>query len=74
MNVGYVVEPMERAGGPLLALEGTMRSRRRTFPIGAIPVLHAPTGAQGPSPGTSFYVRDLDNNLIELMTYEDSKA
>jgi catechol 2,3-dioxygenase-like lactoylglutathione lyase family enzyme len=54
--------------------EGTVEEARNFLERAGVPVLHEPAarlGAQGP--GTSLYVRDPDDNLIELITYGDSK-
>ena len=54
--------------------EGTVQEAEDFLNQAGIPVLHEPvarSGAQGP--GTSVYVRDPDDNLIELITYGDPK-
>ena len=57
-----------------LRWEGTVEEAQEFLERAGIPVLDGPvarSGAQGP--GTSLYVRDPDNNLIELMTYGDPR-
>jgi catechol 2,3-dioxygenase-like lactoylglutathione lyase family enzyme len=57
-----------------LRWDGTVEEAQDFLKQAAIPVLHEPvarSGAQGP--GTSLYVRDPDDNLIELLTYGDPK-
>ena len=57
-----------------LRWDGTVEEAQDFLKHAAIPVLHEPvarSGAQGP--GTSLYVRDPDDNLIELITYGDAK-
>ena len=58
-----------------LRWEGTVEAAKEFLNQAGIGVLHEPaarSGAQGP--GTSLYVRDPDGNLIELLTYTDSKT
>jgi len=55
-----------------LRWEGTVQEARDFLEQAEIPLLDGPvarSGSQGP--GTSLYVRDPDDNLIELMTYGD---
>jgi catechol 2,3-dioxygenase-like lactoylglutathione lyase family enzyme len=57
-----------------LRWEGTVEEAQQFLDKAGIPMLHEPvarSGAQGL--GTSLYVRDPDGNLIELLTYGDSK-
>jgi len=57
-----------------LRWEGSVQEARDFLEQAGVPVLREPaarSGAQGP--GTSLYVRDPDNNLIELITYGDPK-
>ena len=57
-----------------LRWEGTVGEAQDFLKRAGIPVLHEPaarSGAKGP--GTSLYVRDPDDNLIELITYGDPK-
>ena len=55
-----------------LRWEGTVEEAQKFLERAGVPVLQEPaarSGAQGP--GTSLYVRDPDDNLIELITYRD---
>jgi catechol 2,3-dioxygenase-like lactoylglutathione lyase family enzyme len=58
-----------------LRWEGTVEEAQQFLDKAGIPMLHEPvarSGAQGP--GTSLYVRDPDDNLIELLTYGNSNT
>ena len=58
-----------------LRWEGTVEEAQQFLDKAGIPMLHesvARSGAQGP--GTSLYVRDPDDNLIELLTYGNSNT
>ncbi|HZH85158.1 MAG TPA: hypothetical protein VFD87_18555, partial [Phototrophicaceae bacterium] len=58
-----------------LRWEGTVEEAEQFLDKAGIPMLHEPvarSGAQGP--GTSLYVRDPDDNLIELLTYGNSNT
>ncbi len=57
-----------------LRWEGSVQEAQDFLEKAGVPVLHEPaarSGAQGPA--TSLYVRDPDDNLIELMIYGDPK-
>jgi catechol 2,3-dioxygenase-like lactoylglutathione lyase family enzyme len=57
-----------------LRWKGTVQEAQDFLKQAGVPVIQGPaarSGAQGP--GTSLYVRDPDDNLIELITYGDPK-
>ena len=57
-----------------LRWEGTVQEAQDFLKRVEVPVLDGPVARSGAlGPGTSLYVRDPDNNLIELMTYGDPK-
>jgi catechol 2,3-dioxygenase-like lactoylglutathione lyase family enzyme len=57
-----------------LRWEGTVDQARDFLDKAGIPVLDKPAARSGAlGPGTSLYVRDPDDNLIELITYGDAK-
>jgi catechol 2,3-dioxygenase-like lactoylglutathione lyase family enzyme len=57
-----------------LRWKGTVQEAQDFLKQAGVPVLDGPVARSGAlGPGTSLYVRDPDNNLIELMTYGDPK-
>lgn len=57
-----------------LRWEGTVQEAQDFLKQAGVAVLDGPVARSGAlGPGTSLYVRDPDNNLIELMTYGDPK-
>ena len=57
-----------------LKWKGTVQEAQDFLKQAGVPVLHDPAARSGAlGPGTSLYVRDPDNNLIELITYGDPK-
>ncbi len=57
-----------------LRWKGTVQEAQDFLKQAGIPVLHEPAARSGAlGPGTSLYVRDPDDNLIELITYGDPK-
>ena len=57
-----------------LRWEGTVQEAQDFLKQAGVPVLQEPAARSGAlGPGTSLYVRDPDDNLIELITYGDPK-
>lgn len=57
-----------------LRWEGTVQEAQDFLKRAGVQVLDGPVARSGAlGPGTSLYVRDPDDNLIELMTYGDPK-
>jgi catechol 2,3-dioxygenase-like lactoylglutathione lyase family enzyme len=57
-----------------LRWQGTVQEARDFLEQAGVPVLDKPSSRSGAlGPGTSLYVRDPDDNLIELITYGDPK-
>jgi catechol 2,3-dioxygenase-like lactoylglutathione lyase family enzyme len=57
-----------------LRWEGTVEEAQVFLKTAGVTVLDGPVARSGAvGPGTSLYVRDPDDNLIELMTYGDPK-
>jgi catechol 2,3-dioxygenase-like lactoylglutathione lyase family enzyme len=57
-----------------LKWQGTVQEAQDFLKQAGVPVLQEPAARSGAlGPGTSLYVRDPDNNLIELITYSDPK-
>jgi catechol 2,3-dioxygenase-like lactoylglutathione lyase family enzyme len=57
-----------------LRWEGTVQEAKDFLKQAGVSVLQEPAARSGAlGPGTSLYVRDPDNNLIELITYGDPK-
>lgn len=57
-----------------LRWEGTVQEAQDFLKQAGVAVVDGPVARSGAlGPGTSLYVRDPDNNLIELMTYGDPK-
>jgi len=68
--------PGYRTGSADLCLrwKGTVQEAQDFLKQAGISVLHEPAARSGAlGPGTSLYVRDPDDNLIELITYGDPK-
>jgi catechol 2,3-dioxygenase-like lactoylglutathione lyase family enzyme len=57
-----------------LRWEGTVQEAQDFLKLAGVAVLQEPAARSGAlGPGTSLYVRDPDDNLIELITYGDPK-
>lgn len=57
-----------------LKWNGTVQQAQEFLKAAGIPILDGPVARSGAlGPGTSLYLRDPDNNLIELITYGDPR-
>lgn len=68
--------PNYRTGSADFCLKwhGTVQQAQEFLTQAGIPILDGPVARSGAlGPGTSLYVRDPDENLIELITYGDPK-